>query len=154
MAHVLTYALEFRGRITAVGDAFEKHASAPPCTHTTILRTQGVDARTAYDDCSEEAFLESRLVLDGDDRFSETLDVDFGHGHLLRLRTVGAGSLVDSADEHLRHGTAVLQVVGGAGQFAGATGRIASNFVVSDTGDLTDHQLGVIFLPRVPSPRG
>jgi len=36
---------------------------------------------------------------------------------------------------------------GGAGAFEGATGRIVSNFLLSETGDLTDNQLGVLFLP-------
>ena len=36
---------------------------------------------------------------------------------------------------------------GGAGAFDGASGRIVSNFLLSETGDLTDHQLGVLFLP-------
>ena len=39
-----------------------------------------------------------------------------------------------------------LEVVGGTGQFEAASGRIVSNFVVSDTGDLTDNQLGLVFL--------
>jgi hypothetical protein len=37
-------------------------------------------------------------------------------------------------------------VLGGTGQFAGATGRVTSNFVLSDTGELTDNQFGLIFL--------
>jgi hypothetical protein len=55
-----------------------------------------------------------------------------------------------SADEHLRHGTATIHVVGGTGQFAGATGQITSNFVLSDTGELTDNQLGMVFLQTRP----
>jgi hypothetical protein len=37
-------------------------------------------------------------------------------------------------------------VIGGSGQFEGATGKITSNFVLSDTGELTDNQLGMLFL--------
>jgi DNA-binding CsgD family transcriptional regulator len=48
----------------------------------------------------------------------------------------------------------VLDVVddrGGEGKFAGARGRIASNFLLSDTGELTDNQFGLIFVgPSVP----
>jgi hypothetical protein len=36
---------------------------------------------------------------------------------------------------------------GGCGIFLGASGRIVSNFLVSDAGELTDHQLGVVFVP-------
>jgi hypothetical protein len=53
-----------------------------------------------------------------------------------------------SADEHLRHGSAVLYVVDGTGQFDGATGQVTCNFVLSDTGDLTDNQLGMVFLGK------
>lgn len=56
------------------------------------------------------------------------------------------GRLADSADKHLRHGTAVLHVLGGTGQFEGASGRLTCNFVVSDTGEFTDAQLGMVFL--------
>lgn len=146
MARLLTYALEFRGELVDDGSALLKHASAPPCTHTTRLVHDGVESGFAYDDCHEEAFLEASLVMNGGGEFSETVTVDFGHGHVLRLRTIDAGRIADSADENLRHGAAVLEVVGGAGQFEGATGRITSNFVLSDTGDLTDNQLGLVFL--------
>lgn len=146
MTHVLTYALEFRGEVSEDGNALVKRACAPPCQHLTRWQSEGVDARFLYDDDGEEAFLEARLLLNSAGAFSETVTVDFGHGHELRLRTIDDGRLADSADENLRHGTAVLEVVGGTGQFEGATGRITSNFVVSDTGDLTDNQLGLVFL--------
>jgi hypothetical protein len=44
----------------------------------------------------------------------------------------------------------VLEVCGGTGRFAGATGRITSNFVVTDDGQMTDHQLGVVFVAAPP----
>ena len=54
-----------------------------------------------------------------------------------------------SPDPHLRHGTLMWQVTGGEGQFEHAEGRISSNLLVSDTGDVTDNQIGVIFV-QVP----
>jgi len=39
-------------------------------------------------------------------------------------------------------------LIRGAGAFAAATGRIVSNFLVSETGELTDHELGVLFIQR------
>jgi hypothetical protein len=44
------------------------------------------------------------------------------------------------------HGAVTWKVDGGDGQFEGATGLITSNFVLSDTGDVVDHQFGLIFL--------
>ncbi len=146
MARVLTYALEFRGEVAGDGDVLVVRASATPCSHVTQIGDAGVESGFVYEDCAEEAFLQSLLSLDGNGFFAETGTVDFGHGHELHLRTTELGRLAPSAAEELRHGTAVLEVVGGTGQFEGASGRISSNFVVSDTGDLTDNQLGVIFV--------
>jgi len=151
VTHVLTYALEFRGEASQDGDAMLLRASAPPCSRVTQLRYEGVESDFVYDDRGVEALLEARLVLNGGGTFSVTASIDFGHGHELRLRTIDDGRLVDSADEHLSHGTAALEVVGGMGQFEGATGRITCNFVLSDTGDLTDNQLGLVFLSATPS---
>jgi len=151
MKHVLTYALEFRGEARVDGRGMSLRASAPPCSYVTLLANEGVDSRFVYDDGVEEAFMESRLTLDGRGRFSAAVTIDFGHGHALRLHTVDEGRLVGSADENLRHGTATFEIVDGSGQFEGATGRITSNFVVSDTGELTDNQVGVVFVrPQTP----
>jgi hypothetical protein len=40
----------------------------------------------------------------------------------------------------------VREVEGGSGQFASAEGLITSNFLVSDTGEVTDNHFGVIFV--------
>jgi hypothetical protein len=55
--------------------------------------------------------------------------------------------LAPAAMPGLLHGAAAWEVDGGAGAFEGATGRIVSNFLLSDSGDLTDNQLGVLFAP-------
>ncbi len=44
----------------------------------------------------------------------------------------------------------MLEICGGTGRFDGASGRITSNFVVSDDGEITDHQLGVVFVAVQP----
>jgi hypothetical protein len=59
-----------------------------------------------------------------------------------RLEDVGVAVLPPRG---VRHGAAVLEVCGGTGRFAGACGRITSNFVVAADGEITDHQLGVVF---------
>ncbi len=62
------------------------------------------------------------------------------------FHSVGLGRLGSSPDPHLRHGSVVREVEGGDGQFAGAEGLITSNFFVSDTGEVTDNQFGLIFV--------
>jgi hypothetical protein len=150
MTTLLTYSLEFRGEAVHDGDGFLLRASAPSCTHETRLAGEGIVARFLVGDCNEEAFLEGRLLLSADGRFSARVTIDFGHGHRLEGVTLDAGLLTPSADEHLHQGTATIQVVGGSGQFEGASGRITSNFVLSDTGELTDNQLGMVFLRAQP----
>jgi hypothetical protein len=56
--------------------------------------------------------------------------------------------LAPSADGRTRHGTSVLAVTGGAGRYAGASGRITSNFVLSPDGEVTDEQVVVVFIDR------
>jgi hypothetical protein len=93
-----------------------------------------------------EAVLESRLVLADGGSFDEVGSIVVGPGNVIRFRTVGAGHLAASPDPHLEHGTAMWEIESGEGQFEGATGRITSNFFVSDTGELTDNHLGLIFV--------
>jgi hypothetical protein len=95
----------------------------------------------------EEAHLECRLTFLDDSRFEEVGTISFGNGNALRFRSTAEGMLADAAEPGLRHGAVTWEIDGGAGAFEGATGRIVSNFLLSDTGDLTDNQLGVLFLP-------
>ena len=67
-------------------------------------------------------------------------------GTACAFRSVGAGRLVKCPDRNLRHGTVVREVEGGNGQFERAEGLITSNFLVSDTGEVTDNHLGLIFV--------
>lgn len=122
-------------------------ATAPSGAHVTRISHDGVDAGFEPRP-GGEAHFECRITLMDESRFEEVGTISFGNGNVLRFRSIGAGELVPSADPHLSHGTASWEIDGGAGAFAGATGRIVSNFLVSDTGDLTDRQVGVIFIPE------
>lgn len=146
MSDVLTYSLEFRGQGAEEGDRLVIRASAPGCTHETRLENRLLVTRFFFDDCRDEALLESQLVLGERGRFAALATVDFGFGNRLWGETQDDGRLSASADDHLRQGTATIHVVGGTGQFLGASGRITSNFVVSDTGEVTDNHLGMLFL--------
>ena len=53
-------------------------------------------------------------------------------------------------DPHLNHASVISEVIGGTGQFDGACGQIVSNILVSDTGEVTDNHLGVIFVEATP----
>lgn len=146
MGRLLAYALEFRGEALPDDDGLVFRARAPSGTIETRVARDGVSSLHIVDDLAEEAMLQARLAFRADGSFTARTTLDFGHGHRLFIETAGEGRLGDSADEHLRHGTAVFRVAGGVGQFRGATGQVTSNFVLSDTGDLTDRQVGIVFL--------
>jgi len=125
----------------------EARATAPSSVLATSVGERGLTGRFEADD-GYEAVLESRLVLGDDGSFDEVGSIVVGPGNVIRFRTVGVGHLAPSPDPHLEHGTAMWEIEGGEGQFEGARGRITSNFFVSDTGELTDNHLGVIFVNR------
>jgi hypothetical protein len=92
------------------------------------------------------ARLESELVFADATTFREHGTIVFGPDSELRFRTLGTGHLAPSATPGLRHGTVTWELDGGSGRLLGATGRITSNFTVTDEGDVADEQLGLIFL--------
>jgi hypothetical protein len=65
----------------------------------------------------------------------------------LEFTTIAEGSLCAATDEGVRHGTAVLHVIG-LGPLAGVHGHVTSNFVVSDDGRVSDRQVLVLFPPQ------
>ena len=142
----ITYALQFRGVASeSASGVLMARAAAPGGSLVTILDSDGL--RGHFEPASgEEALLESRIVLRTDGSFELVGTIRFGPGHSLRFRTDGDGHLTPSPDRHLRHGGAVSQIDGGHGRFHGASGRITSNFFLSDTGELTDNQLGLVFV--------
>jgi DNA repair protein RadA/Sms len=58
------------------------------------------------------------------------------------------GRLDDAPGGEIRHGASVLEVAEGRGRYAGARGRITSNFVLSPDGEITDEQVLVLFIQR------
>jgi hypothetical protein len=146
MRHV-AFSMQFRGQSTRLSPGvLTAHAIAPSAALVTEVDHDGVHGRLEARD-GDEAHLECRLTFLDETRFEEVGTISFGNGNALRFRTSGEGMLGPSAEPGLRHGAASWVVDGGAGALEGATGRIVSNFLLSETGDLTDNQLGVLFLP-------
>jgi hypothetical protein len=104
----------------------------------------------SLDSLAEPATVSAQLSFSDERSFRMTGDIRFEDEDALRFRTLGSGRLDASPEPGLRHGTAMLEVCGGAGRFEGASGRITSNFVLSDDGEITDHQLGVVFVAVQP----
>ena len=146
----VTYSLQFRGVAEQVAPGiFTVRATAPSGALTTILGDDGIRGRYEGAD-GDEALLEARLIV-GNDSFEAAGRISFGIKHTLQFGTV-SGRFGPTPDKHLRQGAAVAEVEGGTGQFAHASGRITSNFVLSDTGEVTDHQLGVVFVDPARDP--
>ena len=103
--------------------------------------------RKAETEIPDGARLESEILLADGNSFREQGTIRFGSASELWFRTLGTGHLARSSDPGLRHGTVTWELDGGRGPFEGASGRISSNFVVTDEGEVTDEQLGLIFLP-------
>jgi hypothetical protein len=101
-----------------------------------------------------EAHLESRKTFFDDGRFEETGTIGFGDGNAIRFRSVGTGLLERTPEPELRHGAVALRIDSGAGFFARVTGRVVSNFLLSDTGELTDTQVIVAFALRADRNTG
>jgi hypothetical protein len=95
----------------------------------------------------EDALLETRVSLLDGGEFEESGTISWGVGDALRSRTRRPGSLVSSPEPNLSRGSAVCEVDGGAGRFKGAEGTVATSFVVSETGELTESQQAVVFVP-------
>ena len=90
-----------------------------------------------------------QLELWADGSLVQTGELDFGAGDSVTFRARGV--IATSPDPSRKHGTAVLEVTGGRGRLAGARGYVTSNFLLAESGELTDHQLGLLFLERPPT---
>lgn len=101
---------------------------------------------------AERALCRRNLELWADGSLVQTGEISFGAGDAVTFRARGV--LGPSRDPKLRHGTAVLEVTGGRGRLVGASGFVTSNFLLSHTGELTDHHLGLLFLEQVPADGG
>jgi hypothetical protein len=132
----LTYALELRGHAT------------PISPDVLLTRAHGAHALFGGD---AEALLEGRLSLLDDGAFELAATIGLGDGSAIRLRTVEPGSIAASDGSGLRAGTAICEIDRGSGRLAGATGRIVSSFLLSDTGELTDTQAGVVRMTVEPA---
>ena len=148
----IAYSLQFRGRATSTDlNKLRFRLTAPSSALVTTIGPEGVQG--AFEEVAGgEAMFDAALLLDeAQSTFHEAGTIVFGRGNIVHYRSAEIGRLVGCPDRNLRHGAVVRQVDSGEGQFAGAEGFITSSFLVSDTGEVTDNQLGLIFVhePRL-----
>lgn len=144
----IIFNLQFRGTAApgAESGVMKATTSATSCKMETIIGPDGVKGTFSPAE-GGLAYFESEVRISAPDTFTESGTISFGDGdHSLRFTTIGQGHLGPSADPKHMHGAVIWKVEGGEGQFEGATGLITSNFILSDTGDVVDHQFGLIFV--------
>jgi len=150
----LAFALQFRG-VASFEDrgVLVARATAPSGAIRTIVEADGV--RAGYEPApGDEAVMHARIVVADDASFSVAGSITFGVSHVVRYRTLAGACLDATPDRHLRQGSAIFAIEGGSGQFEAARGHIASSFLLSDTGELTDHQVGLVFVRTDGDGRG
>jgi hypothetical protein len=157
----IAYTMQFTGEVAPVGtsaNVMKATTTATSCTwvagigpdglHATLEPAAGGQATFESEVTFLGGFESSEVTSAGEAGFKETGMITFGEGnHRLRFSTIGQGYIGPSAEPKLRQGAVIWQVEGGEGQFEGAKGLITSNFTVSDAGEVTDHHMGVIFVP-------
>jgi len=145
----ITYALQFRGHARPLATNLVRlELTAPSAALVTTIDATGV--RAHFDDVlGGEAVLRSETSFD-ELSFDDRGTIAFGRGNTLRFRSIGS-RLTHCPDPELRHGAVILRVEGGDGQFSGCEGLIASNFLISETGEVTENHAGVIFVAPAPT---
>jgi hypothetical protein len=142
----ITYALRLHGEAVGLGDGrFWAECRAPGCLFVPAVGPDNIRARLEGWGGSE-AVCRRELELREDGSFAEAGEISFGADDAITFSA--AGGLAERPDPRFRHGAAVCEVTGGRGRLAGARGYVTSNFLLSESGDLTDHQLGLLFLER------
>lgn len=139
----ITYALQFRGQAEPAGAVALVAARAPSSLLVSIVDRDGPHGRFEDVGGAESVY---RVTFDG--RGPLEGEVDFGNGATLDVRAAGRHTSIPATRPYLRHGAALLEVVGASGRLTGTSGWITSNYLLSATGDLTDTHLGLLFVER------
>lgn len=112
--------------------------------HTTVVGPGVLDAELF----ARGTHVASRLVFSDELTFSEEGTIDFGRGEPSGFAPWGTGRSRRLRTGASGKGASVLEIDGGDGRYAGARGRITSNFVLSANGEITDEQVAVLFIDR------
>jgi hypothetical protein len=145
----VVFALVFTGRAGPIaGSTATRHAksSAPSQALSAVLGARGVQSRLEPL-AGESATLESRVERSGDGTFVEDGTITYGSAGRVSLETVGRGHVGPSPVPGWAHGGVLWSITGGDGVFAGASGLITSNFVVSAEGEVVDNHFARLYLP-------
>ena len=144
----LIYVLQFKGTAGPVEGqegVMQAKTHAAAARVTTTIGPDGVSGEIAALD-GPGADFESEVTFTGETSFLENGTIRFGENSSLRFSTVGSGYLAPSPEPGAMAGAVTWRIDGGEGQLAGASGLITSNFTVDGAGNVTDNQLGMIYV--------
>ncbi len=142
------YALQFVGKVVpanTAGTVLSATLSAPPCLIATSSDPGEFQGAIRTTEGPRSTF-ESTVTFLDETTFNEEGIITLGAAaDSIRFSTVGRGYLGGSVDPKVKHGSVAWKIDSGTGRFAGASGLITSNFLVTAAGDVTDHHFGIIF---------
>jgi hypothetical protein len=144
----IAYAMQFKG--SGAPKRGKKNEMSARSGSSTSSLTNSVGARgprlAIKDGARPKAAFKSNVQVLKKGEFTEDGTIDFGKGGKLRFSTIGKGWMGPSAEEGVMHGGILWKVDSGTGPLRGATGIITSNFTITDKGEVTDNQWGVLYI--------
>ena len=146
----LSFVLQFQGSAAPVAGSsqtLQAQTTAANQAFRTVLGSDGIQATLEALGGGQATFA-SRVVVNADSSFDETGTITYGNLGTIEFKTLGKGYMFPSGIEGLQRGGVLWDVTSGTGQFAGATGVIASNFSVSSEGKVVDNHFAVLYLPE------
>ena len=147
MAQII-YAMQFKGQASPVSESpmvMKAETSSASGSISSAIGANGLESKI-QSASGEEAKFESTIEMTSETNFQEKGSITFGRGNRLYFETVGEGSIGESPEEGINHGSIMWKITNGQGQFEGASGLITSNFTLDGSGNLVDNQFGVIYL--------
>ena len=148
----LVYTMHFRGKISRSsgnGGSLRSTSSGTSCTMQTLVGPLGPET-TLHPAEGDLAFIEAEIHLSGQDAFEGSGVLAFGDEgeHSLRFSSSKSGQIGPSGVPGVLAGAVNWRVDGGAGRFASASGFITSTFTVTESGELSEYQCGLVFIPE------
>jgi hypothetical protein len=143
------FALQFKGKAGPVEGSDGKLAaktSAGGQVLRTAVTAKGLQVKSESKPGPRATF-ESEVQMTGEGSFVESGRISYGKAGKLTFKTLGQGVLGPSPVNGVQRGAVIWEVTEGAGQFAGATGLITSNFTVGAKGEVVDNHYVRLYLP-------
>jgi hypothetical protein len=147
----LVYTMHFRGQISrsSGNGTLRATSSGTSCTMQTVVGPSGAET-TLHPATGDLAFVETEIHMGGNNAFEGAGSVTFGEDseHALRFSSPKAGQISPSGVPGVLAGAVTWRIDGGEGRFASASGFISSTFTVTESGELSEYQCGLLFLPE------